>query len=305
MAVSPILPVNFSDPTGTVGLVRSANREFDRRMKLIRNRYVEQMDRIPYETITVNATRYAFELDQWLLSDILSNVDRYIDEILLESPQQNWFFDGYVSTAYQRGTAKVFANLAAQSPVYKAGQVSLQSLLRSEPYINRVALQRARIFEDMKGLSGAVKSNMSRILAEGIGRGLNPRDIAKNLTERAGIEARRGHLIAQTEIPGALRRARLDEADYAAEQYGIVSKIMHLSAFMATTRPDHAALNGVLRTTAQVREWYSLAKNACNCHCAGVEVMVDGNGKPLVPSIVERAKKNQAVAEARYDAEHK
>ncbi|MDX7019109.1 phage head morphogenesis protein, partial [Klebsiella aerogenes] len=79
----------------------------------------------------------------------------------------------------------------------------------------RMALVRARVFEEMKGLSGQVKADMARILTDGIARGLNPREVAINLTNQAGIETRRANRIARTEIPSALRRARLDEADEA------------------------------------------------------------------------------------------
>ncbi len=56
----------------------------------------------------------------------------------------------------------------------------------------------------MKGLSGQVKADMARILAEGMGRGKNPREIARDLTAQTGIEARRGHRIARTEVTTAL-----------------------------------------------------------------------------------------------------
>ena len=57
-----------------------------------------------------------------------------------------------------------------------------------------MALVRARVFEEMKGLSGQVKADMARILTDGIARGLNPREVAKNLTNQAGIEPLAHHL---------------------------------------------------------------------------------------------------------------
>ncbi|MEN1479318.1 phage minor head protein, partial [Pseudomonas aeruginosa] len=104
-----------------------------------------------------------------------------------------------------------------------------------------MALLRAREFEEMKGLSGQVKADMARILAEGMGRGKNPREIARDLTAQTGIEARRGHRIARTEVTTALRRARWDEKDAAEADYGVQSKLMHMSALSPSTRAPHAS----------------------------------------------------------------
>ncbi|WAI83203.1 MULTISPECIES: phage minor head protein [Achromobacter] len=269
-------------------------KDFDRRMRRIRNGYVEALGRIPAEPV-VNKS-YTFRLDQALLSSIFADTDRLVDEILLEGGERNlWLFESYVGVAYQRGTAQEFANLGQQSPAYKAGRDSLQALLRSEPYQARLSLVRARQFEEMKGLSGQVKADMSRILSDGIGRGLNPRDIARNLTEQTGIEARRGHRIARTEVPMALRRARWDEQDQAQEDYGTQAKLMHMSALSPTTRRTHARRHAKLFTSEETREWYARDANAINCKCSQVSVLVDEKGEPLVPAIVDRARKNYQV----------
>lgn len=294
MARSPILPSSQADPTGIDRLERGAMKDFDRRMRRIRTGYVEALARIPAEP-AVNK-RYTFRLDQALLSSIFADTDRLVDEILLEGGERNlWFFESYVGVAYQRGTAQEYANLGQQSPAYKAGRDSLQALLRSEPYQARLSLLRARQFEEMKGLSGRVKADMSRILSDGMGRGLNPRDIARNLSEQTGIEARRGHRIARTEVPMALRRARWDEQDQAQEDYGTQAKLMHISALSPTTRPSHARRHAKLFTSEETRDWYSRDANAINCKCSQVSVLVDEKGEPLVPAIVDRARKNYQV----------
>lgn len=294
MARSPILPSNQADPTGVDRLERGAMKDFDRRMRRIRNGYVEALARIPAEPV-VNK-RYTFRLDQALLSSSFADTDRLVDEILLEGGERNlWLFESYVGVSYQRGTAQEFANLGQQSPAYKAGRDSLQALLRSEPYQARLSLLRAREFEEMKGLSGQVKADMSRILSDGMGRGLNPRDIARNLTEQTGIEARRGHRIARTEVPMALRRARWDEQDQAQEDYGTQAKLMHMSALSPTTRLTHARRHAKLFTSEETRDWYARDANAINCKCSQVSVLVDEKGEPLVPAIVDRARKNYQV----------
>jgi hypothetical protein len=298
MARSPILPANRRDPTGLDRLERGAIRDFSRRLRRIRRRYIETVDRIPKEP-TING--YEFRLDPTQLSSMFSELDDVVDSILVEGGEEHlWFFESYVRVAYQRGTAQQFANLSQQSPVYHAGQKSLADILMSEPYRRRVAMVRAREFEEMKGLAGGVKPLLNRILAEGIARGKNPRDIAKDIeaatTQVSDVRARR---IARTEVTTALRRARMDESDDASDRYGVRTLEMHISALSPTTRITHASRHATLHTTDEQRDWWSVDGNSSNCKCSTTSVLVDGNGKPVVPQIIERARLNKQVMKAK------
>lgn len=293
-----ILPSDPQDPAGVDRLERGAINEFGRRLKRVQKSYRNGLNRIPGEAAPNG--RYTFLLDSHTLRTLLNQLDMEVDSILLEGGEDRlWFFDSYVSVAATRGTAQEFANLAQQSPAYRSGRGSLQEILRSEPYQRRMVLTRARVFEEMKGLSGQVKADMARVLTDGIGRGLNPLQVARNLAEQIGIEEGRARRIARTEIPTALRRARWDEADEAQELYGVETKEMHLSALSSTTRATHAARHAKLYTREQVREWWSKDGNSVNCKCSTTSVMVDAKGKPLVPSIIGRAKQTRQKMESR------
>jgi len=300
----PILPANKRDPAGTDRLERGAMREFGKRMRKIARGYAKLLDRIPAEPIVnredQERRRYTYRLDQYLLESILADGSDLVDSLLAD-PRDPWFFEAYVAVAYRRGTAQAFANLGQQSPAYLAGQISVADIMRSDPYRRRMALVQARTFEELKKLSGDVKADMARILTNGIGRGLNPREIARNLTDQAKIEARRANRIARSEIPMALRHARWDESDEATEKYGLRTLEMHLSALSPTTRATHAARHGLLYTTDQVRDWYSRDGNSINCKCSQTSVLVDENGKPLVPAIQQRALETKRVMREKHN----
>lgn len=285
-----ILPGNLADPTGVDRLERGAMNEFAKRVKKASQAYIDALNRIPASP-AVNK-KYTFQLDLGLLTTLLNNAQSLVEEIMLQGGEFNlWFFDGYVKPSYQRGTAQEFANLSQQSDVYAAGQNSIADILLSDVYQRRLVLLRAREFEEMKGLSAGIVADMSRILTNGLGRGLPPRQIAKSLTEQVGIERRRANRIARTEITNALRTARWDEADQAEEEFGLRSMQMHFSALSPTTRREHALRHGSLYTTEQVREWYSINGNAINCKCTQITVLVDENNKPLNEKIIDMAKK--------------
>lgn len=284
-----ILPRDNGDPTGLDPLERKAMKDFARRLKQIGKAYASAVERIP-ATLSVNA-KYTYQLDPYLLSMVLDDSSLLVDSVLLDGGQNNlWFNDDYIDPASIRGTAQAYVNLSQQSAVYLAAKESLQTILLSSPYQRRMALVYARVFEEMKGFAADVKRDMARVLTDGIGRGLNPKEVARNLRDQVGVETRRANTIARTEITTALRRARWDEADDAKSSLGLKVMLLHFSALSPTTRQSHAIRHGHLYTTDEIREWYATGANAINCKCTQVEVLVDDKGVPLNSSIIEKAK---------------
>lgn len=297
MARQPILPSSAADPTGQDRRERAAINDFASRMSVIQRGMLRILDKQEYTVVTINSaqmqaneTVYRFRLDETILANINAEIALLIDTILLEGGMENlWFLAAYVEPAYRQGTAQSWTNLSVQSELYAASKPTLESILLSEPYRRRIGLLKAREFEEMRGLSSRMKTDLGNTLTRGMVAGENPRKIAKDIEARIGVSKSRANLIARTEITNALRQARMAEADDASENLGITSKQMHISAFSPTTRIEHAKRHGKLFTTQEQRAWWSLSKNVCNCKCSTIEVLVDEKGEPLTPSIIERA----------------
>lgn len=293
----PILPRNYQDPTGADALERRAMKDFARRMNKIGKAYKSALDKIP-SSLAVNA-RYEYQLNPTLLSIILNDASYLVDQVLLDGNEYGLWFYEYVDLASEKGTGQSFYNLSQQSPAYAAGRESLASILASEPYQLRMVLVHARMFEEMKGLSAEVKRDMARVLTDGVGRGLNPREVARNLTEQIGIEKRRANRIARTEVTTALRRAKWDEDDEAQELYGLKTRLLHISALSPTTRRTHAARHAHLYTNEEVREWYAKDANSINCKCSQQSVLVDDSGNPVYPDVITKLKQEYKTMQAR------
>ncbi len=287
-----ILPGHRSDPTGTDRLERGAMRRFIPIMRAATKAYQDALDKIPARPIAVNQ-RYEFRLDQGLLMQLLTQAGAVLDDLLFDRYGSTWLFDDYVRPAAERGARQAQQNLSRQA------SIPMADLINTEPYRLRMALLRAREFEEMQGLSAGIKADLSRILTEGIGRGLNPRDIARNLNAQTDISIARAHRIARTEIPNALRTARMEEDEQIMEDYGIRTMQMHFSALSPTTRESHAARHGGLFTIEQQQNWWSDGANSINCRCVSISLLVDADNKPLDPAIVERAKRIKQTVEAR------
>ncbi|MEY0006128.1 MULTISPECIES: phage minor head protein [Providencia] len=287
-----------ADPTAVDKLERGAMKAFAKRIKKVSQGYIQLLNRIPSEPV-VNK-KYQFDLDPNYLSIILRDGELMVDEVLLQGGEfNNFFFNEYVSTAYERGTAQEYANLAQQSTAYAATQQSVATILLSEPYQLRMALVRARVFEEMKGLSAQVKADMARILTDGIARGLNPREVARNLNEQSGIEIRRANRVARTEITTALRRARMDEADEASEVLNLETRQVHISALSPTTRLNHASRHGKIFTTDEQRDWWARDGNSINCKCSTVTILTDKEGRPYNDTLLNKLKEEKEAMKER------
>lgn len=89
----------------------------------------------------------------------------------------------------------------------------------------------------------------------------------------------------------AMRMNRIPTDRSDADRLGIRYLHMHLSALSPTTRPSHAARHGHLYTEEEMQEWWASDENDVECKCSTVMILVDENGDPMTPSIIERARK--------------
>lgn len=294
-AGSPILPRSSTDPTNTDTRERKFMKDFDRRVNAIGKEVLRILGEQNYTVVTlnaldINASNYQFALDQAILSGISSEIERICNLILLEGGEQElWSMRSYVEGAYQQGTAMTAANLTVQSELYALTKPTLDAILFSPPYRKRISLLAAREFELMQGFSQQMKSDLAQTLTRGMIAGQNPRDIAKDIQERTGVNRSRAERIARTEVTNSFRQARMDEAQAAQVDLGIKTKMMHLSALSSTTRPSHRARHSKIFSIQEVRDWYAIIPNPINCRCAQVEILVGDDGEPLSKSIVARA----------------
>jgi len=291
MAGSPILPRTLDDPTGQDRRERGAMRAFSAKLRQVLRLYRSALDGIPFNVVTTNAKVYEYLLDGAVLLNLQAELSLAVDRILLEGgPDRLWFVLQYVIPGYQQGTAAQWANLGAQSVEYQQSRAALEQVLLSPAYQRRLGLIRARQFEGMVGFSATVKQQMARILTDGAAVGKGPLEIARDLSAQLGILDRRAQMISRTEIPGAFRTARMEEAAEAQVEFGWLSREMHLSALSPTTRPDHAARHAELYTIQAQKVWWSEDGNSINCKCSTVTVLVDAQGNPLSTGIVAKAK---------------
>jgi SPP1 gp7 family putative phage head morphogenesis protein len=292
VAAEPVLPPQSANPIGGTVLIRRARVETDRAIRDIQNWLLGAVSAIPTTRIEINTSRAPFLVNQTKYEYLISlPVLQQIVDGIKQRFAQPAVSEPVVSravVAYEIGTAAAVTNFAAIT----AGEITRQigQVLASDPWQRRVALVRARVFEQMQGFAAETATDLGRVLMQGIENGQNPLMVARSVRDSFDVSRSRAERIARTELTGALRRARLDESDQLSAEVGIRTKILWLSALSPTTRSSHAARHANLYESQEVREFYSRDGNAINCRCGLTNVVVDSEGKPIVDRAIPRAK---------------
>ena len=289
MAGSPIVPRSVVNPVGEQPRISRTVAAVTDALDIVQDWLLEQIDSIPVSDILVNRLwvnkyRYEYQIStgelQRLVEDLLVQLGIIPSDYVVQQ----------VMGAYEVGTNLAVTNIANISDDYTR---NITSVLLSQPYQSRAALVGARVFEEMKGFQGEAGRELSRILYSAVQDGISPLELKKALIDRFGITARRAETIARTEITGALRRGRWDEAQDAQEKLGVRTKLMWISALSPTTRLWHATRHGSVYSIQDVREFYTVSGNAINCRCTQVETLVDQDGNPVNERSVLRLKKQK------------
>ena len=296
---SPIIPRNKADPTQSYRAVNRMYRDIEQRYYGIKVALKQLFDmrltgrerasnsmysyilarngNHPDTLYQVNAGTYIYDMTADQLADLLQVVQTILDDHLLEGGSQNLWALDYVAVEYQRGTLNAYTNLSVQSPIY-ASQTTLQQLLSTPAYQNQIASAFVSTYSDWKLESDKARGDLANIIADSIGRGVNPRETASIVSKRLDVSISRAKSIAQTEQVGALREANWNETDWASERLGLNTGLLHLSALKPTTRQTHAFWHGKVRTVAAVREWYAVNGNKYHCYCGQIPVLLNDDG---------------------------
>lgn len=250
----------------------------------------------PETLYQVNAGTYIYDMTAAQLADLLQVVQVILDDHLLEGGSTNlWAFD-YVAEEYQRGTLNAYTNLSVQSPIY-ASQTTLQQLLSTPAYQNQVASAFVSTYSDWKGISDAARGDLANVIADSIGRGVNPRETASIISKRLDVSMSRSKTIAQTEQVGALRKAQRLETEWSRDRLGLNTAMLHLSALKPTSRSWHVARHGKTYTPEEVEAWYAEGSNRYNCYCSQIPVLLNNDGSIFNEGLSERLSKERKLWE--------
>ena len=311
---TPIVPRNKADPTQSSRQVSQMFNDIEDRYLNIKLRLKELFDQrltgrqretngerswmmcnnddAEPSLYQVNAGKFIYDMNASELASLLQIVQTILDDALLDGGSQNLWALDYVAAEYERGTLNAFTNLSVQSPVY-ASQTTLMQLLSSPAYQNQIASAYISTYSDWKGISDTARADLANVIADSIGRGINPRETASIVSKRLDVSMAKAKNIAQTEQVGALRQAQWNETDWAADRLGLNTGLLWLSALKPTTRTWHASRHGKVYTTEEVRDFYAENGNRYNCYCSQIPVLLNDDGSIFNDGLADKLAKER------------
>lgn len=240
----------------------------------------------------VNAGTYIYDMTAAQLADLFQIVQAILDGSLLDGGSQNLWALGYVAAEYERGTLNAFTNLSVQSPAY-ASQTTLPQLLSSPAYQNQIAAAYVSTYSDWKGISDTARADLANVIADSIGRGVNPRETAQIVSKRLDVSMAKAKNIAQTEQVGALREAQWNETEWTQERLGLNTAILWISALKPTTRASHAARHGKTFSPQEVRDFYARDGNRYHCYCGNIPCLLNDDGSIFNEGLADKLAKER------------
>lgn len=198
---------------------------------------------------------FVFETDERKIAGFMRWLEEAEDDAILEVVRRegrtvvarNAWQDVYVTGAYRRGIQHAdqvvsqagldlgegvtLTPIGPPTPALGAGGgagVGAGSMLLSPMHADRIGIIFTRNFMQLQGITEAMNQQMSRVLAEGIAAGRNPRVVARELNRVVdSIGITRAKVLAQTEIIHAHAEATLNRyEEYGLEGVTVLAEIL-------------------------------------------------------------------------------
>lgn len=174
----------------------------------VSNKMTANIGRFQFQSTTDQVINFLKWLQEQILIGILNGTEN----------QPNDWWNEYIRQGYEKGAGRAFTDTKARRWGPHEGDFYLgtkDQFLRSSfarpVSFEKVRLLASRTFADLKGVTEQMAAGISRSLMDGLVQGMNPRDIARNLSKVVeDIGRRRAEVIARTEIIRAHAEGQLD-----------------------------------------------------------------------------------------------
>ena len=299
-----------SDPTRTASLRRRFSTEMRRRFKALKKEItrvivdedlfgLEGVSHSPLGNAAKGRFRFASTSEKiqgflgWLKKQIIFRImGNTVDQI------ENGWWRQYTEAGVRQGAGRAFDDFQKRSsgknalPMTEFYEGSRNDFLRdsfTKPVqVERVKVLAARTYTDLKGVTEAMSTGISRTLTDGLVRGDGPREIAQALNEDVdSIGIPRAELIARTEIIRAHAEGQLDALEaMGVEEVGVM--VEWSTAGDERVCEKCSDLEGVVLT---IQEAHNKIPRHPNCRCSFIPANVgeDTGDQVRGKSLIDKA----------------
>ncbi len=216
----------------------------------------------------------------------------------------------YVESAYKKGMLRSWtdahkADLLDKADFYRGTKEQfIRSAFDAPERVSKMELLFTRSYDDLVGFTSEMAKGTSRALADGMAKGRNPRDIARQMSQDIeGLTYRRALTIARTEVIHAHAEGQLDSfEDLGIEEVGV--DVEWRTAEDDRVCPLCQELLGVVMTVDDAR---GLLPRHPNCRCAFAPALRDfpqpgqiwGESKKRIKASIRAEAPGESFKEAR------
>lgn len=200
---------------------------------------------------------------------------RQVNEGILEVDQreQPWSNE-YVNSAYRKGLVHSYLegkrDLLTDARAYSATEREfLREAFASPETTSKIQMIYTRTYNNLKGFSDEMSTQTSRILADGLAKGLHPEQIAEDMFFSIdGLSQKRAMVIARTEVIHAHAEGQLDGYEkLGVEQVG--AEVEWSTAGDSRVCERCSTMEGVIYKIEEARGKIPLHPN---CRCAWIPI---------------------------------
>lgn len=301
-----------SDPSQTGMLRRLFSQGMARKMDELRQRITDLV--VTQDVFGLSSpvnplmnTRWQFSTTSQQVGQFLTWLQDQMREMFYQQAEDSWWNE-YIRRGWQQGANRAW-NAWKTTP-----KTDLLNAFNQPVSLEKVKLLAGRVYTELKGVTQAMATAMSRALVDGLTRGDSPRDVGKALNLNVDKIGRvRANAIAQTETVRAHAEGQLDMLESVGMQNVGVSvewSTSHLGVTRITGskkkgtqkggNPSPCAvckpMEGVVFTIQEAR---GMIPRHPNCHCSFLPANVgeDGRGQ------IRGKKKISAALDASIRAE--
>ena len=267
------------DPTRT-GMIRRAwvadtNRRFTKFASLVKA-YMGQ------NRLGLTANAYVFETDDKKIRRFRQWLQAQIDAGILEvnpisgepKGMKPWMYT-YIDSAYRKGLVSAYLagkpELGKKMPHYDGAKSQFLASAFSRPErTSKLALLYTRSYDDLKGVTSTMATQLSRTLTDGVSHGKGPMEIARTMTKQIkGINRQRARVIARTEVIHAHAEGQLDGlSDLGIEN--VTADVEWSTAGDDGVCPKCEALEG---KTFSLKKAHGMIPLHPNCRCSWLPII--------------------------------
>ena len=301
----------LQDPTRTKTLRRTFENDLVKRFSRLKRKLYELIVvadafGLSVENALTTNVRWAFltsaeklqQFQAWLALTIQADI------LLGASATEGAYWRRYVEEGYRKGAGKAFDQVKvarrAEALAERSGTEYLQwyqgtreqflaSSFGQPETVEKIQLLTSRTFTDLKNVTEAMSTAMSRTLVDGLTQGKGTKAIARDLAKHVdGIGKNRARLIARSEIIRAHAEGALD----SMEQMGVeeVGVMVEWSSVPDSRRCQLcASLEGVV---LKIKEMRGLIPRHPQCRCSVVPANV---GESTTDQIRGKTRIRQAI----------